>query len=95
MSGKLHPHLKKYLHDVILAETTPGCNPSRWKEELVKHIQEEVIDNLDTSIDNQMDLNKFVEDKLAQVRLDLEKDLVSIGNTVKQIPLDLLRRYKR
>jgi hypothetical protein len=95
MSGKLHPHLKKYLHDVILSETMPGANPSKWKEELIKHIQEEVIDNLDTSIDNETDLNRFVEDKLAQVKVDLEKDLESIGNTVKQIPLDLLRRYRR
>lgn len=90
--SKLHPHLKKYIKDVIISETKPNCKPSRWKEEAIKTIEEQIIDDL-PNITTSEQFEHLIEVKISDIRQQLLIDIKSIENTVKQIPLDLIRRY--
>lgn len=91
--SKLHPHLKKHIKDVIASEIQLGKSSPRWKEELLKTIEEELLDSIPAKISTEVDLEKAIDTVMFTIRKGIMEDLESIEVIAKQIPLDLLRRY--
>lgn len=91
--SKLHPHLKKHIKDVIASEVQLGKETSRWKEELLKQIEEELLDNIPSKISTEQELHQNIENIVKTIKENLLEDLVNIESIAKQIPLDLLKKY--
>lgn len=95
MATKLHPHLKNFIKSVVLAEVS-SIGPSKsylWKEELMKQVQMEVMDKID-SIQTKEDMDKIIDTKVLELKKDMSRVLDMIGNTLKNVPLEVLKKIK-
>jgi hypothetical protein len=93
--SKLHPHLKAFIKSVVLAEMS-NVGPSKsylYKEELMKEVQTAVMDNIET-IQTKEDMDKVIDQKTKILREEMDRVIQMINNTMKNVPLDVLKKIK-
>lgn len=91
---KIHPHLKSFIHSVVMAEMTlPGQSKksSQWKEDLMRQVQGNVLERLD-EVASQQDLIRVTQEEIRRFREDFVGILDLIGQTLGQVPLDVLKQ---
>lgn len=96
MTAKLHPHIKHFIRSVVLAEMS-AVGPSKsylWKEELFKKVQEAILEKLET-IQTKEDMSLIIDNKIVELKQEIDKTLTMIGNTLKQVPLEIIKRAAR
>lgn len=79
---------------VVKENASSLIGPSKsysWKEQLMQKVQKELLTNLD-NIQTQQDLDSFIDSKIDVLRQEMEQTLGMISNTLKKIPLDVLKR---
>lgn len=87
---KIHPHVRSFIKDTVLSETSHiGCSSTTaWKEELFFFIVERIIK---CKPQNQKDLEVVVNQAIADMRKDWIDTLFDVmKESIKSIPLDLL-----
>lgn len=97
MAGsKLHPHLKNFIRSVVLAEVS-SIGPSKsyqWKETIMRDLQSHIIDNIE-AINTKEDLDAIINSKIQELKQDMNKVLDMIGHTLKNVPVDVLKRVSK
>ena len=96
MASKIHPHLRAFIHSVVLTEMAE-LGPSKaymWKENLMKQVQAAVLDNLE-NISSTQDLEKVIDGEIFNIKSEFDRTLDMIGRTLKQIPLSVLRTHRQ
>lgn len=92
MAARLHPHLKAYIHSVVMTEMAE-LGPSKayvWKENLMKQVQTAVLDNLE-AISSQQDLEKVIDGEILNIKSEFDRTLDMVGRTLKQVPIEVLK----
>lgn len=91
--NKIHPHIKSFIHSVVMAEMSP-VGPSKsyiWKESLMKEVQEHILDRLN-EVKTQEDLAKVTSEEINKLSVDFKSTLEMINLTLRQIPVDILKQ---
>ena len=94
--AKLHPHIKSFIHSVVLAEMA-SLGPSKdyqYKETMMKKVQEAVLDSLD-NIRTKEDMDRVISARVQDLRVELSKTLDMIESVLKQIPLEVIKQAER
>ena len=92
MASKIHPHLKAFIHSVVLTEMS-GLGPSKayaWKENVMRQVQSAVLDNLE-NISSPQDLEKVIDGEVQNIKADFDKTLNMVAMTLKQVPIRILK----
>lgn len=87
---KLHPHLKAFIRNVVLAEMVGPSESYLYKEELMKRIQAMVFDKIGT-IQTQEELAALIDQAVADFHKLIEEDLDMIRKTLRMVPVALLK----
>lgn len=93
---KIHPHLKSFIHSVVLAEMSiPGQSKksSQWKENLMRQVQSNVLERLD-EVQCQTDLEKVTHEEIKKVKDDFTGLMDLMGHTLKQVPVEMLKQQQ-
>jgi rRNA-processing protein FCF1 len=91
---KLHPHLKAFIRNTVLAEMTGPSESYKYKEEMMKRIQTEVLEKLDT-ITSQEQLAQLIDNTTISYKAVLMNDLEMIARTLKSVPIAVLKKITR
>lgn len=93
--AKLHPHLKHFIHSVILTELNESIGPSKkyeYKEAIMREVQQMIIDRID-EVQNQQELSLLVDNVVLEFKKkQIEPLLEMISRVIKQVPLDVLKK---
>jgi hypothetical protein len=93
---KIHPHLKSFIHSVVMAEMTlPGQTKRsvQWKENLMRQVQSNVLERID-EVQSQADLEKITLEEVKKFKEDFVGILELIGQTLKQVPVEVLKQQR-
>ncbi len=94
---KLHPHIKHFIKTIIATELNEAIGPSekyKWKEGIIQEIQSYLMEHLG-EVQTQEDVTRQIDIGMQEFKeKKLEPVLVMISNTLKQIPLDVLKKYQ-
>jgi rRNA-processing protein FCF1 len=91
---KLHPHLKAFIRNTVLAEMTGPSESYKYKEEMMKRIQTDVLEKLDT-IATQEQLAQLIDNATTSFKLVLINDLDMISRTLKAVPIAVLKKITK
>jgi mannitol-1-phosphate/altronate dehydrogenase len=90
--AKIHPHLKSFIHSVVVAESgMGGTKEVKWKESLMRQIQGNVLERLE-EIRTQTDLERITHEEVQKLAKDFSLTLDMVGRTLQQLPLGVLKQ---
>jgi len=91
---KIHPHLAKYIHDIVLSEASAIGEMTKWKEELLRKILLDVTSDM-SCVHNQEELAEQIEKHKTVLQQEMEEILNFACLVVGQLPTEILKRYNR
>lgn len=90
MANKIHPHLKSFIHSVIVAEMPDG-KPSKWKELLMREVQGNILARIN-EVKDKNDLARVTKEEVGKSERDLSLTFEVIKQTIQELPLEVLKR---
>lgn len=90
-------YIKKLIESVVKSESNKlkeAIGPSKsytWKEDFMQKLQKDVAASV-TELKTQEELNLFIDKKIVEYKAEVENVFNMIGNTLKQIPIDILKK---
>jgi hypothetical protein len=98
MKRKIHPHLKHFIHQIVVSElaTSGEIKENIWKEHLLKEIQVRILSDLnEKDITTQDQLNEHVKNKMKVFQGELNVLLGLSEKIFGNVSIELLNKYKR
>lgn len=92
MSVKIHPHLKSFIHSVVISElsTAGKRNRKSWQEDLMRQVQGKILERVE-EITTSSDLQRITTEEIKKLQEDFSLTLEIVGRTLQQVPLNLLK----